>query len=66
MTGQQRNSGITSDQFDALIDDATHAVNNLLPDPTLAALTASERSYLLAEINDALTSVLDRYIEKIH
>lgn len=55
---------LTSDQFDELIDDATHAVNNLIPDRVLAGLSDDERSTLLTELNDALTAVLDHCIKK--
>ncbi|MDF0490219.1 hypothetical protein PX554_18995 [Sphingomonas sp. H39-1-10] len=46
------------DQFDALVDDATHAVNNLIPDRWLTELGDTDRSDLLVRINDALTPIL--------
>ena len=46
------------DQFDALVDDATHAVNNLIPDRWLNMLGGTDRSNLLVQINDALTPIL--------
>lgn len=49
---------MTEDQFDTLVDDATHAVNNLIPDRTLDGLDITERSALLFRINDALTPIL--------
>ena len=49
---------MTDDQFDELVDDATHAVNNLVPDTILEGLTPDEHSDLLVRINDALTSIL--------
>jgi hypothetical protein len=49
---------MNEDLFDALVDDATHAVNNLIPDRLLNLLGGSGRSQLLVRINDALTPVL--------
>ncbi len=46
------------DQFDALVDDATRAVNNLIPDRLLNGLGDAGRSSLLFQINDALTPIL--------
>ena len=46
------------DQLDALVDSATHAVNNLIPDRMLDMLDAEERSSLLIRINDALSPIL--------
>ena len=46
------------DQFDALVDDATHAVNNLIPDKYLDRMDDEARSGLLVSINDALTAIL--------
>ena len=43
-----------TDELDELIDDATHAVNNLIPDK----LTADQRSALLYRINDALSPII--------
>lgn len=60
-TSGQKLVPLTDDQFDELVDDATHAVNNLIPDRLLAALSASERSELLIAINDALTPILGAY-----
>jgi len=47
-----------NDQFDALVDDATHAVNNLIPDRWLNILGDTGRSTLLIRINDELTPIL--------
>lgn len=49
---------MNEDQFDALVDDATHAVNNLIPDRYLAGVDDTARSGLLVSINDALTPIL--------
>lgn len=57
-------SGLTSDAFDALIDEASHAVNNLIPDAVVSGLTDEERSTLLVEINHVLTVVLDHVIPR--
>lgn len=46
------------DQLDELVDDATHAVNNLIPDRLLDGLGSTGRSNLLFRINDALTPIL--------
>lgn len=46
------------DEFDQLVDDATHAVNDLIPDPCLSRLDADSRSDLLYRINDALSPIL--------
>lgn len=46
------------DAFDELVDDATHAVNDLIPDHIVERLTADERSDFLVQINDALTPIL--------
>jgi hypothetical protein len=51
------------DQFDALVDDATHAVNNLIPDRLLDGLGNSGRSNLLFQINDALTPILREVVD---
>jgi hypothetical protein len=51
------------DQFDALVDDATHAVNNLIPDRLLDGLGNSGRSNLLFQINDALTPILSEVVD---
>ena len=51
------------DAFYELIDDATHAVNDLIPDEVLAAMSADEHSNLLVRINDALLSILQDIIE---
>ena len=51
------------DQFDALVDDATHAVNNLIPDRLLDGLGNTGRSNLLFQINDALTPILRDMVE---
>lgn len=52
---------LTEDQFDELVDDATHAVNNVIPDHLFAELSNSRHSSLLIEINDALTAILREY-----
>lgn len=49
---------MNEDAFDELIDDATHAVNNLIPMDVLAKLSADAHSDLLVRINDALTPIL--------
>jgi hypothetical protein len=64
MTDEPDSGAITSDAFDDLVDNATHAVNNLIPDHLLAVLSDEERSNLLVGINDALTLVLADYIER--
>lgn len=51
------------DQFDALVDDATHAVNNLIPDRLLDGLGNIGRSNLLFQINDALTPILREVVD---
>jgi hypothetical protein len=51
-------SPMMDNQFDALVDDATHAVNNLFPDRWLSMLGGTSRSNLLVRINDALTPIL--------
>ena len=55
---------LSSNQFDNLLDDATHAVNDMIPDHVLADLSSDGRTDLLYAINDALTAVLDPYIER--
>lgn len=57
-------ASLTPDAFDDLVDTATHAVNNLIPDGVLATMTNAERSRLLVEIDEALTDILNEYIEK--
>lgn len=54
---------MNDDQFDTLVDDATHAVNNLIPDRLLDGLGNSGRSDLLCRINDALTPILRDVID---
>ncbi|MGI9376034.1 MAG: hypothetical protein ACR2PC_08075 [Tsuneonella suprasediminis] len=54
---------MNDNQFDALLDDATHAVNNLIPDRLLGDLRDDERSNLLFRINDALTPILRDVID---
>lgn len=49
---------MTEDDIDTLVDDATHAVNNLIPNAILDALNGGGRSELLVRINDALTPIL--------
>lgn len=53
---------MTRDQFDELIDEATHSVNNLIPDEVLAKMSGDQRSALLVSINDALTGILSEII----
>lgn len=43
------------DAFDALVDDATHAVNDLIPNDVIDALSTAQHSDLLQRINNALT-----------
>ncbi|GLI98191.1 hypothetical protein [Sphingobium sp. BS19] len=54
---------MTEDEFDALVDDATHAVNNLIPDRYLTPMGDNARSGLLVSINDALTAILRDVVE---
>lgn len=54
---------MTEDEFDQLVDDATHAVNNLIPDRYLMAMGDNARSGLLVSINDALTAILRDIVE---
>src|SRR3546814_15446944 len=49
---------VAEDEFDNLIDNATHAVNNLIPYSLLAGMDAEGRSNLLILINDALAPIL--------
>lgn len=49
---------MNDDEFDELVDDATRAVNNLIPDHILYRMSQTERSELLFRINDALTPIL--------
>jgi len=55
---------MTTDQFDALVDDASHAVNNVIPDRVLDMLGGTGRSNLLVQINDALTPILRDVIDQ--
>ena len=55
---------MNDDQFVALVDDATHAVNTLIPNTVLDGLRDSERSDLLFQINDALTPILREAIDR--
>ncbi|WP_298673148.1 hypothetical protein [uncultured Sphingomonas sp.] len=54
---------MTEDDFDKLVDDATHAVNNLIPAHLLDGMTAGQRSDLLVQVNDALTPTLRDLME---
>ena len=54
---------MTEDQFDGLVDNATHAVNNLIPGWVLEELGDSQRSEMLIRINDALTPILREAID---
>lgn len=51
------------DRLDMLVDNATHAVNNLIPDRLLNMLTVAGRSNLLFRINDALSPILRDIID---
>lgn len=51
------------DAFDELVDDATHAVNNLIPDDVLEGLGPDGCSDLLVRINDALTPILREVVD---
>lgn len=64
MTSNLKALSLTPEEFDDLVDDATHAVNNLIPDGILRTLSNAEHSTLLTELNDALTAVLDPYVPK--
>lgn len=55
---------MNDDHFDGLVNDATHAVTNLIPDTVLDGLPDSERSNLLFQINDALTPILRDVIDR--
>lgn len=54
---------MTEDEFDDLVDDATHAVNDLIPDRYLDSISAAARSELLVAINDALSAIMRDLIE---
>ncbi|AMK23254.1 MULTISPECIES: hypothetical protein [Sphingomonadaceae] len=54
---------MSEDEFDQLVDEATHAVNNLIPDRFLDRLGGNARRGLLISINDALTAILRDVIE---
>ncbi len=56
---------MNENQFDALVDDATHAVNNLIPDRYLNGLSDTARSDMLIAINDALTPILRETIDSV-
>src|SRR3546814_12215414 len=58
-----RNSPMTEDEFDQLVDDATHAVNNLIPDLYLDGMGDTAHSGVLYAINDALSTILRDVIE---
>jgi len=58
-----KDAPMNNDQFDTLVDDATHAVNNLIPDKYLELLGDNARSGLLVSINDALTAILRDVID---
>ena len=55
---------MNDDHFDGLVNDATHAVTNLIPDSVLDGLRDRERSDLLFQINDALTPILRDVIDR--
>ena len=55
---------MNDDHFDGLVNDATHAVTNLIPDTVLDGLRDRERSDLLFQINDALTPILREGAER--
>ncbi|AMK20665.1 MULTISPECIES: hypothetical protein [Sphingomonadales] len=54
---------MTEDEFDQLVDDATHAVNNLIPDLYLDGMGDTAHSGVLYAINDALSTILRDVIE---
>ena len=56
---------MTEDEFDEMVDDATHAVNNIIPDEMLAKLSVDQHTALLTRINDALTPILFDIVEEI-
>ena len=56
---------MNDDDFDEFMNDATHAVNNLIPGNVLDTLTSSDRSELLYSINDALTPILRDLINPV-
>src|SRR3546814_12269061 len=49
---------VAEEEFDNRIDNATHAVNNLIPSSLLAGMDVEGRSHLLNLINDALAPIL--------
>ncbi|MBA4751936.1 MAG: hypothetical protein H2055_06890 [Sphingopyxis sp.] len=49
---------MTEDDFDNLVDDASHAVFNRVPAFILGGMDAEDRSDLLIRINDALAPIL--------
>ena len=49
---------MNDDDFDQLVDDATHAVINLIPAEYFYDLSPHQREGLTVQINDALTQVL--------
>lgn len=53
---------MNDDKFNELIDDATHAVNNIIPDEYLDRLSPDEHSNLLVQINDALSPLLSEVV----
>lgn len=55
---------MTSDQFDDMIDNMTHAVYKAVPASTLNAMTDMGRSALREAVNDALHEVLKDYVEQ--
>ena len=55
---------MNDDHFDGLVNDATHAVTNLIPNTVLDGLRDRERSDLLFQINDALTPILRDVIDR--
>ena len=54
---------MTVDVFDQLVDDATHAVNNLIPDLYHDGMSDTAHSGVLYAINDALSTILRDVIE---
>lgn len=54
---------MTDNDIDDLIDEATHAVNNLIPDVIIAKMSDDQRTDLLVRINNALTPILQDILE---
>jgi hypothetical protein len=54
---------MNDEAFDDLLDNASHAVFEMIPDEAMAEFTATQRNNLLYRINDALTEVLRDFLE---